>query len=468
MFANGEPDESTLTPVFDCRSFVDDICFGGTTFEDCLATLGRLLARFAECRISISFTKSIFGQPAVDFLSHEVSQHGIRANPAKLAAIAELPFPTSKKGMQGFLGALNYYSRFIQDMAVYGAVLYQLKDADFADGGDLAATKSAFAELKTKVTNPPILRHFDSAKEVHIMLFANAWALSSTLLQPHDGLLHPVRFCGRVLKENEVNYHPAEKEVLALLHILKVGHTLFAGKTLHVYTRFSTLEWVFSSKSLYGRAVSFAVLLSPYHLKVKRIRELDADFAQLLQATVTPHIGLDESLSHLAPPSKNSATVRLGPELLYAHVPQDFAGHVLSFDGSAKTEKNGGYGSCSWILWSLPSWDIVIAASAHLPSTTVNIAEYSGMNNVVMAALERGLTDLIIVGDSRLAIQQSMGVMACKKEALQLELARHKKHTDQLSSVRYLHVLRHYNAAADSLATEALATLGLQSSNPWG
>ncbi|GMF56566.1 unnamed protein product [Phytophthora fragariaefolia] len=358
--------------------------------------------------------------------------------------------------MQGFLGALNYYSRFIQNMAVYGAVLYQLKDPDFADGGDMAAAKLASAELKTKVVNAPILRHFDSAKEVHIMLFANAWALRSTLLQPHDGLLHPVRFCGRVLKENEVNYHPAEKEVLALLHILKVGHTLFAGKTLHVYTRFSTLEWVFTSKSLYGRAVSFAVLLSPYHLKVKRIRELDADFAQLLQATVTPHIGLDESLRHLAPPSTNSGTVRLDPELLYAHVPQDVVGHVLSFDGSAKTEKNGGYGSCSWILWSLPSWDIVIAASAHLPSTTVNIVKYTGMNNGVMEALEQGLTDLIVFGDSRLAIQQSMGVMACKKEALELELARHKKLTDQLSSVRYLHVLRHYNAAADSLATEAL------------
>ncbi|GMF55598.1 unnamed protein product [Phytophthora fragariaefolia] len=112
--------------------------------------------------------------------------------------------------------------------------------------------------------------------------------------------------------------------------------------------------------------------------------------------------------------------------------------------------------SCSWILWSLRSWDIVIPASAHLPSTTVNVAEYTSMNNGVMAALERGLTDLIIVGDSRLATQQSMGVMASKKEALQLELARHTKLTDQLSSVRYLHVLRHYNAAADSLATEAL------------
>ncbi|KAG3150220.1 hypothetical protein PI126_g11618 [Phytophthora idaei] len=37
MFVGGEPDESS--PVFKRRSFVDDICFGGKTFEDCLETL---------------------------------------------------------------------------------------------------------------------------------------------------------------------------------------------------------------------------------------------------------------------------------------------------------------------------------------------------------------------------------------------------------------------------------------------
>ncbi|KAI9993995.1 hypothetical protein PInf_016529 [Phytophthora infestans] len=141
----------------------------------------------------------------------------------------------------------------------------------------------------------------------------------------------------------------------------------------------------------------------------------------------------NESLKYLAPPSKNPATVRMSPELLYARIPADFAGCVLSFDGSAKTAKYGGYGSCSWILWRLPNWDIEIAASAYLSSTTVNIAEYTGMNNGVLAAIDRGITDLIIVGDSRLAIQQSMGVIACKKETLQVELARHKDLTKQLN-----------------------------------
>lgn len=60
---------------------------------------------------------------------------------------------------------------------------------------------------------------------------------------------------------------------------------------------------------------------------------------------------------------------------------------VVSFDGSAKTEKYGGYGSCSWIEWRLPEWKIVIAASAYLESITVNVAEYSDMNNGVLAAL---------------------------------------------------------------------------------
>ena len=83
--------------------------------------------------------------------------------------------------------------------------------------------------------------------------------------------------------------------MLALLHLMKILNTLLAGKAIHIYTQFSTMEWLFTSKALYGRAVSFAVLLSPYHMKIKRVRDNDVDFAQLLQASITPSIGLDES-----------------------------------------------------------------------------------------------------------------------------------------------------------------------------
>ncbi|KAG2838190.1 hypothetical protein PC129_g5932 [Phytophthora cactorum] len=348
-FTAGEPDESSLVPVLGRRSFVGDICFGSEDFDNCLTTLDRLLTRFAQCRISISSTKSIFCQPKVDVLSHEISPEGIKADSKKLAAITELSFPSSKRGMQSFLGAQNYYSLFVQDFAIYSAALYQLMEEDFGPGGDLSMARRAFEALQTKVAEAPILKHFDRTKEVHVMLFANEWALSMTLMQEHEGKLHPVRFLGRMFKESEMNYHPAEKEVLALLLLLKL----------------STLEWVHKSKSLFGRAVQFAVLLSPWHLKVQRFKEQDVVFAQLLQSSIANFVDLEESLAPLAPPHKGSMTIRMDPAMLYARLPRDYRGFVVSFDGSAKTEKYGCYGSCSWVLWSLPEWKRVIATNAY-------------------------------------------------------------------------------------------------------
>ncbi|GMF48445.1 unnamed protein product [Phytophthora fragariaefolia] len=39
MFASGEAGQSSLVPVFERRSFVDDICFGGKSFDSCIETL---------------------------------------------------------------------------------------------------------------------------------------------------------------------------------------------------------------------------------------------------------------------------------------------------------------------------------------------------------------------------------------------------------------------------------------------
>ena len=61
------------------------------------------------------------------------------------------------------------------------------------------------------------------------MIFANKWEWSSTLIQMPDELVRAVRFCGRVLKESEINYHRPEREVLALLQLLKITHDILAG-----------------------------------------------------------------------------------------------------------------------------------------------------------------------------------------------------------------------------------------------
>ena len=91
-----------------------------------------------------------------------------------------------------------------------------------------------------------------------------------------------------------------------------------------------------------------------------------------------------------------------------------------------------------------------------MSATKVNLSEYTGMNYAMQAALENKVPDLIIVGDSRLAIQQCMGVIACNEDSLHVMLARHNALVAEFNSVRSLHVIRCYNGAEDTLATEAL------------
>ncbi|OWY94313.1 reverse transcriptase [Phytophthora megakarya] len=171
----------------------------------------------------------------VGYLGHRVSLQGLEANPKDLKSLTDLPFPGSLRSMQSFLGNLNYYSRFIEDYAIYASVLYELREVAFAelekrsdlrkimDQNDSIARDNdspelqhsdemwvrahkAFIALKTKIATTPILHHFDETRTPAVIVYAK-----------HDGIYHPVAFANRTLKTKELNYNVTEKEVLALL-----------------------------------------------------------------------------------------------------------------------------------------------------------------------------------------------------------------------------------------------------------
>ena len=187
------------------------------------------------------------------------------------------------------------------------------------------------------------------------------------------------------------------------------------------------MKWVLTYKSLYVQAVSFVVILSPYHLKIKNISERDVYFLYLRQVSITQTVGIDELLAHIAPCPTHGTIVRRDPELLYAQTSLECNGFGMSFGGLSKTANHGGLGSFTWTLYRLSEWSFVMAASDYLPSTTVRLDEYAGMIRGAQVALDHQFTDLIIVGDSRLVMQQVMGVIASKHCTLQVESARYEE-----------------------------------------
>ena len=161
----------------------------------------------------------------------------MEAHPKDLQALVDLPLPTTLKAMQSLLGSLNYYSRFIEDYAIFASILYELREVDFhawrsklkdndhptttdEDDEKWSRVQVHFAMLKNKIATAPILRHFDPLKEAIIIVYASEWAISASLVQDHEGILMPMTFTSRTLKAKELNYSTVEKEVLALLRIL--------------------------------------------------------------------------------------------------------------------------------------------------------------------------------------------------------------------------------------------------------
>ncbi|GMF47751.1 unnamed protein product [Phytophthora fragariaefolia] len=137
----------------------------------------KLLDACDEWNLPISVAKSFWDLKKLDYLVHRISAGGMEARPKDLSSLADLPFPATLRSMQSFLGSLNYYSRFIEDFAIYASILYELREIDFFEARRQANTRlesddqdqrdkwtrttKAFVVLKDKIINAPILTHFD-------------------------------------------------------------------------------------------------------------------------------------------------------------------------------------------------------------------------------------------------------------------------------------------------------------------
>uniref|UniRef100_A0AAV1VFN9 Reverse transcriptase n=1 Tax=Peronospora matthiolae TaxID=2874970 RepID=A0AAV1VFN9_9STRA len=248
VFKDGEPETDRRPSILGRRSYIDDILIPATSWGSLYTKVERLLEACDKWNLSISLTKSFWGCRKVDYLGPRVSMDGLEAQPKNLESLVNIPFPSTLRAMQSFLGSLNYYRRFIEDFAVYAAVLYELRESDFFEIGrsQLAAgdecsnegrwteAKVAFTMLKAKIATAPMLKHFDPDRSPVIVVYASKWAVSAALIQEYDGVYHPVTFTSRTLKPNELNYGTVEKEVLALLRVLDVCYTtLPRGRSLY-------------------------------------------------------------------------------------------------------------------------------------------------------------------------------------------------------------------------------------------
>ena len=106
--------------------YVDDMIAKSQKGESNVANLRKLFERLRKYQLKLNPSKCTFEVTSRKLLGFIVSSHGIEVDPSKIKAIQDMSVPRTQKEVRGFMGRLNYISRFISHLVDKCDLIFKL------------------------------------------------------------------------------------------------------------------------------------------------------------------------------------------------------------------------------------------------------------------------------------------------------------------------------------------------------
>ena len=116
------------------------------------------LERMSSMGVKLKKEKCVLMKPSVEYFAFVVDRDGIHPSPRKVQAIQEVPVPENPTELKSFLGLVNYYRRFIPDMATLAHPLNYLLVQNTPWKWSKQC-QEAFQKLKGILQSAPLLAH---------------------------------------------------------------------------------------------------------------------------------------------------------------------------------------------------------------------------------------------------------------------------------------------------------------------
>lgn len=126
---------------------------------------------------------------------------------------------------------------------------------------------------------------------------------------------------------------------------------------------------------------------------------------------------------------------------------------VLYFDGACLPRNPGGVATFGWVL----EWNgrKVRGEGIETENGTNNVAEYAGLVHGLEKALEKGIEEIVVRGDSQLVIYQLRGIYGVNSERIRPYYERANQLLGRFEKAHLEWIPRERNSEADELSVKA-------------
>ena len=222
-------------------AYLDDMDVASKNVEDHKRHLRELFLRLREHNLVINLEKCVFGAPSIDFLGHRVSAAGVEPLDDHVIAIQQFPKPRIVKELQGFLGMVNFYRRFIQGAAKILKPLTDSLRGNVKGTAQLtwsAAMETAFAAIKQALSQVALLAHPLQGATLSLVVDASDTHVGACLQQQQTatGAWEPLGFYSKKLDSAQTKYSAFDRELLACYLGIRHFRYMLEGQNFRIYT----------------------------------------------------------------------------------------------------------------------------------------------------------------------------------------------------------------------------------------
>lgn len=286
--------DKMLAGINGVSAYMDDVIVGGKTQEEHDIALEETLKRIQEYGFTIRSEKCAFNKPQIRYLGHVIDSQGLRPDPSKIEAIKKLPPPKDISGVRSFIGAVNYYAKFIPSIR---DLRYPL-DKMLQNGNTFHWTsecQKVFEQFKSVLSSDLLLTHYDPKLDIVVSADASSIGLGATLSHKFpDGSLKVVQHASRALSKAEEGYSQIDREGLAIIFAVTKFHRMLYGRHFTLQTDHRPLVRIFGSKKgiptyTANRLQRFALTLQLYDMAIEYIPTGSFGNADVLSRLIQNH-----------------------------------------------------------------------------------------------------------------------------------------------------------------------------------